>query len=485
MMKRLQKLGKALMLPVATLPLAGLMLGIGYALDPSGWGAGNIVSAFLVKGGAAILDNLGIMFAVALGFGLTDDDGGPGALAALVSFLMMITLLASGSASMFANLLGFELNEVQLAAFAKAGNGNVFFGIVAGIIGSYCYMRFRKVKLPAALSFFSGKRSVAIVTGGITIVVSAILFFVWPVLFSFLVSIGTAATSAGVWGAGLYGFLNRLLIPTGLHHALNNVFWFDLIGINDLNNFWTNPDATGDVGLYMSGFFPIMMFGLPGAALAIYKNAKPSQKAVVGSLMGAAAICTFVTGATEPLEFSFMFVAPVLYLAHAILTGISMIVVGILGARVGFNFSAGAIDYVLSLSAPHVNAAWMIIPVGIVFFAIYFFLFDFMIKKFDLKTPGRGDDDVEGESKLVLSNDNYTEVAAGILEGVGGKDNVTGIDHCTTRLRLEVKDYTLVDEKKIKASGGQGVVRPSQTSVQVIIGLQVQFVYDEFKILAK
>ncbi|MFI3238161.1 MAG: N-acetylglucosamine-specific PTS transporter subunit IIBC [Lachnospiraceae bacterium] len=479
MMKTFQKLGKALMLPVATLPLAGLLLGIGYAIDPSGWGANNIVAAFMVKGGASILDNQGILFAIGLGFGMTDDNDGTGALAALVSFLMMITLLAAGTVPMFAALLGMELSEIDLAAFAKVGNGNVFFGILAGIIGAMCYNKFKSVKLPAALSFFSGKRCVAIVTGGITMLVSCLLYFVWPLLYGVLVSIGEGVSATGIWGAGVYGFLNRLLIPTGLHHALNNVFWFDLIGINDLGKFWTIPEATGDVGLYMSGFFPVMMFGLPAAGLAIYHTAKKEKKAMVGSLMLAAGVCTFVTGATEPLEFAFMFVAPVLYLIHALLTGVSCIVVGALGVRAGFNFSAGAIDLFLSTNSPHANNPFLLIPIGLVFGVIYYVIFRFMIVKFDLKTPGREKE--EDETLVTLASDDFVGIAEKVLEGLGGPSNITSIDHCVTRLRIEVADQALVNEKIIKSAGVAGIIRPSKTSVQVVVGTQVQFVFDELK----
>ncbi len=485
MMKYLQKLGKAFMLPVATLPLAGLLLGIGYAIDPVGWGSESIIAMFMVKAGAAILDNLGLVFAIGVGLGLSKENDGTGALASLVAFLIMLNLLNEGTASGIANLLGKELSEWELAGFSKVNNGNVFYGIIAGILGSVNYNKFKDCKLPAWLSFFSGKRCVAIVTGGMAVVLSVVLFFIWPLIYSGLVGFGNAVSSTGVIGAGLYGFFNRLLIPTGLHHALNQVFWFDLVGINDLGNFWSATAPEGDWGLYMAGFFPIMMFGLPAACLAMYHEAKPEKKKVVGSLMLAAGICSFVTGATEPVEFAFMFAAPVLYLIHAILTGVSLVVVGLIGARAGFNFSAGAIDLILSWNTPHAVTPWMLIIVGLVFAAIYYVVFRFAIRKFNLKTPGREEEADDEEQQLVLANDNFTEVAAGILEGLGGKENIAEIDHCVTRLRLEIKDYLLVDEKKIKAAGGKGVLRPSKTSVQVIIGLQVQFVHDELKKLAK
>lgn len=481
-MKKFQKLGKAIMLPVATLPLAGIMLGLGYFLDKDGWGANSVVAAALVYGGKAILDNLGILFAIGLGYGMTDDNDGTGALAALVSFLMFMMLLSPSTVPVFT---GAELEPISAAAFAKMNNGNVFVGIIAGLIGSSCYMKFRGVQLPTALSFFSGKRCVAIITGFATMAVSVVLLFAWPMIFTALTNVGTSIQGMGALGAGLYGFLNRLLIPTGLHHALNNVFWFDLIGINDLGNFWSGTGVTGVTGMYMAGFFPIMMFGLPGAAYAMYRCAKPEKRKAVGSLLGAAALCTFVTGATEPLEFAFMFLSPVLFFIHAVLTGLSVGIVALLDVRAGFNFSAGLIDLVFSVGTPHALNPLMLIPIGLVFFGLYFVIFTFMIKKFDLKTPGREEEDEEEEATVKVSNNNYTEMAKIILEGLGGAENLTAIDHCTTRLRLEVLNQEIVNDKIIKSAGAVGVIRPSKTGVQVVIGTQVQFVHDELKKIHK
>jgi PTS system N-acetylglucosamine-specific IIC component len=461
------------MLPVACLPVAGIMLGLGYWIDPSGWGANNVAAAFLVKAGAAILDNMAILFAIGVGVGMSDDNDGTAGLAGLVSWLMFTTLLSSGAVAMFT---GAEADM----AFGKIGNA--FIGILSGIIGSTCYNRFKGIKLPTALSFFAGKRFVAIATAGVTIVASLALFFIWPFLYGALVSFGKAIISTGAVGAGIYGFANRLLIPTGLHHALNNVFWFDLAGINDLANFWSGEGTLGETGMYMAGFFPVMMFGLPGAALAMYHTATTKKKKIAASLLMAAALCSFLTGVTEPLEFSFMFLAPALYLVHALLTGISCFIVALLPARAGFNFSAGLIDFILSLKAPMAQNPWLLIPIGLVFFIVYYAIFRFMITKFKLKTPGREDDDISDEElKVSLSNKDFAAVAAKILEGLGGKANIASVDNCVTRLRIEIKDYTAVDEKKIKAAGVAGVIRPSKTSVQVVVGTQVQFVADELK----
>ncbi len=275
------------------------------------------------------------------------------------------------------------------------------------------------------------------------------------------------------------------MIPFGLHHALNSVFWFDVAGINDIGKFWGSIEGgvIGQTGMYMSGFFPVMMFGLPAAALAMYHTAKDSKKQIAAGLLFSAALASFFNGVTEPLEFSFMFLAPVLYLIHAVLTGISLAVVSLLPARAGFNFSAGLIDWILSFKAPFAVNPLFLPAIGLVVAAIYYVLFRIVIVKFDLKTPGREDDD--DETAVQLANDDFTEVARIVLEGVGGKGNVASIDNCITRLRLEIKDYTAVDEKKIKSAGVAGVIRPSKTAVQVIIGTKVQFVADEFKKLCK
>ena len=322
----------------------------------------------------------------------------------------------------------------------------------------------------------------------VSILVSAVLLFVWPLLFGALVALGDGVAKLGVVGAGIYAFLNRLLIPTGLHHALNNVFWFDTIGLGDLQHFWageTSADVSWSLGMYMSGFFPYMMFGVPGAALAMVKCAKPEKKTAAIGLLLSAAICSFICGVTEPFEFAFMFLAPGLYVIYALLYGVFTIITVALGFRAGFSFSAGAMDLLFSASLPAAAKTWLIIPLGIAAFLVFYFVFLFAIKKFDLKTPGREDDDLEAEKKVELASDDYTAIAKQILEGCGGKDNITSIDNCVTRLRLEVKDMTQVDDKAIKAAGVAGVIKPGKTSVQVIVGTKVQFVADAFSELCK
>lgn len=287
-------------------------------------------------------------------------------------------------------------------------------------------------------------------------------------------------------------FLNRLLIPTGLHHALNNVFWFDTIGLGDLTAYWngltTGSTLNGNpvdwsVGMYMSGFFPCMMFGLPGAALAMILAAKPERRKATAGLVGSAAVCAFLCGVTEPFEFGFMFLAFPLYVVYALLYGIFAAVTVALGFRAGFCFSAGATDLIFSASLPAAAKTWLILPLGLAAFAVFFLVFYFAIRKFNLVTPGR-EESTAGEETLEPTNSDFTEMAKRILEGLGGKENLTSIDHCVTRLRLEVRDPLRVDEKKLKAAGAAGVIRPGKTAVQVIIGPKVQFVYDEFKRLA-
>jgi len=477
MMKILQRLGKSLMLPVACLPVAAILMGIGYWIDPNGWGSNNIGAAFLIKAGGAIIDNMGILFAIGVAIGMSDDGEGTSALAGLVSWLMVQSLLSPGAVAMFQQVAVEAVNP----AFGKIGNQ--FIGITCGLIGATCYNKFKSTKLPDALSFFSGKRCVAIITAGCTLIAVLILFFVWPVIYTALVTFGTAIISTGPIGAGIYAFLNRLLIPTGLHHALNSVFWFDIAGIDDIAKFWgQNPDGVkGVTGMYLTGFFPTMMFGLPAAALAMYHTAKPEKKKVAYGLFLSGAFAAFFTGVTEPLEFAFMFLAPGLYVVHAALAGIVACVCALLPVRSGFNFSGGFIDWFLSFKAPMAVNPWIIIPIGIVVGIIYYVTFRFVILKFDLKTPGREDDEEEVSKPISTVRDDFTAMAEIILEGLGGKDNIVVLDNCITRLRIDLRDISLVDEKKIKSAGISGIIRPGKNSIQVVVGTKVQFVADAMK----
>ena len=488
-MKFVQKLGKALMLPVACLPICGILMGLGYAMCPSTMQGGDVtgvveqIGFFLVKAGGALIDHMALLFAIGVGVGMSDDHDGTAGLAALASWLMITNLLSTGAVSVLRTL---EEGSTAFIAFSKIENP--FIGIIAGIIGALCYNRFKSTKLPDWLSFFSGKRCVAIVAGVVSIIVSAVLLFVWPVLFAGLVALGKGIEGMGALGAGIYAFFNRLLIPFGLHHALNNVFWFDTIGLGDLSHFWngeTSADVSWSLGMYMSGFFPCMMFGIPGAALAMIQSAKSNKKKVAIGLIASAAISAFVCGVTEPFEFAFMFLAPALYVVYALLYGIFTVITVALGFRAGFSFSAGLTDLIFSASLPAAAKTWLIIPLGIAAFVVFYFVFLFAIKKWDLKTPGREDDDVEAEKKIELANDDFAAIAATILEGCGGKDNIASIDNCITRLRLEVKDITLVNDKVIKSAGVAGVMKPGKNSVHVIIGPKVQFVADAFSKLCE
>ena len=484
MFSYLQKIGKALMVPVAVLPAAAILMGIGYWIDPTGWGANSQLAAFLIKAGAAIIDNMPILFAIGVAFGLSKDKNGAAALAGLVAFQVVTTLLSSGAV---AQLTGVPADQVS-PAFGKINNQ--FVGILCGVIAGELYNKFHTLELPKFLSFFSGKRFVPIITSVVAIVVSFILLYVWPAIYSGLVGFGISIAKRGPIGAGIYGFFNRLLIPVGLHHALNSVFWFNVAGINDIGRFWGPqaaayeglPEAvkaTYHVGMYQAGFFPIMMFGLLGACLAFIKTAKPANREKIKSIMLAAGFASFFTGVTEPIEFAFMFVAPGLYLIHAILTGIAVFIAATFKWMAGFGFSAGFVDFFLSLRNPNANSPYMLIVLGLVFFVLYYLIFSVAIAKFNIKTPGREDEDVEDVVEVSGASDN-AQLAAILLPLLGGKENIVIVDNCTTRLRLEVKDSSIVRDAEIKKYV-PGVLKPSQTAVQVIVGPQVEFVADELK----
>lgn len=467
----LQRMGRSLQLPVAVLPAAALLVGIG------NWWASysnDIVAHFLQAGGNAVLGQLPLLFAVGLALGMSVDKSGAAALAGLVAFEVPVNVLKTDSV---ATLLNIKPESVD-PSFAQISN--VFIGIIAGLIAAALYNRFHEAKLPMALSFFSGKRLVPILAAFVMLLISAVLLLVWPPVYSALVSFAKFILSLGWGGAGLYGFFNRLLIPTGLHQAMNSVFWFDVAGINDIGKFLASEGTKGVTGMYQAGFFPIMMFGLPAGAYAIYRNARPENKAKTASLMLAAAFASFFTGVTEPLEFSFMFVAWPLYVLHAIFTGISLAVSAFFHWTAGSAFSAGFVDYFLSLKNPIANQPLMLIVQGLVTAVIYYFGFNFAIKKFHLMTPGREKADLSDDDTATTNSDNkYAAQASKIYAALGGADNVTSIDNCTTRLRLQVKDTGLIDQNKIKATGVPGMKIIDGKNAQVIVGTEVQFVADE------
>ncbi|MBP6103167.1 MAG: PTS transporter subunit EIIC [Leptotrichiaceae bacterium] len=477
MMEKLQKLGRALMVPVAVLPAAAILMGIGYWIDPVGWGANSPVAALLIKAGASIIDSMPILFAVGVAYGMSKDKDGAAALAGLVGFLVVTTLLSPAAIAQFTKV------DVTAVAPAFGKINNQFVGIVVGVMSASLYDKFYKVELPKALTFFSGRRLVPILTSVAAMLLSLVLYFIWPVLYSGLVTFGKSIVSMGPVGAGIYGFFNRLLIPVGLHHALNGVFWFDVAGLNDIGNFWASKGTKGITGMYQAGFFPIMMFGLLGGALAFVHTARPAQKAKVASIMGAAAFASFFTGVTEPIEFAFMFVAPVLYLLHAVLTGISLFIAASMHWIAGFGFSAGFVDLVLSSRMPMAVNWFMLILQGAVFFAVYYFSFKFVINKMNLMTPGRNpEEDVEEDLELdrTSTGSAHSQTAAVLLEALGGKENIVSVDNCATRLRLEVKDTDKINTALVKRYSS-GILTPSKTTAQIVVGTQVQFVADELK----
>lgn len=484
----LQKVGRALMVPVATLPAAAILMGVGYWIDPVGWGGSNALAAFFIKSGSAIIDNMSVLFAIGVAYGMSKDKDGAAALTGFVGFLVLTTLCSPAAVSMIQKI---PADQVP-AAFGKISNQ--FVGILVGIISAELYNRFSSVELPKALSFFSGRRLVPILTSFVMIAVAFIMMYIWPVIFDGLVNFGEHIQKLGSVGAGVYAFFNRLLIPVGLHHALNSVFWFDVAGINDIPNFLGGAQSieagkavVGITGRYQAGFFPIMMFGLPGAALAIYHCARPENKAKVLGIMMAGAFAAFFTGITEPLEFSFMFVAPVLYVIHAVLTGISVFIAASMHWIAGFGFSAGLVDMVLSSRNPLAVHWWMLIPQGLVFFVIYYVVFRFTITKFNLMTPGRelavAGSEADGQDVNVSSGkeQDVAGLARQYIAAVGGSDNLTGIDACITRLRLNVKDSSLVNEALAKRLGASGVIRLNKTSVQIIVGFVAEKIANAMK----
>ncbi|OFP27210.1 MULTISPECIES: N-acetylglucosamine-specific PTS transporter subunit IIBC [Corynebacterium] len=504
----LQRLGKALMGAVAVLPVAAILCGVGYWIS-SAAGPDNLAAQLLISSGDAVLANLGWIFAIAISFGLAKDSNGAAALSGFLAFATFMKLLGPEAVAGYRGiedptaLTGDEALEWAAEGWNAVGGGNVLFGILAGIMAAWVYNRFHGTKLPDFLAFFSGRRLVPILTAIFAMVVSGILYFVWPFIYNALFNFGTSIQGLGAAGAGIYGVANRLLIPTGLHHALNSVFWFDVIGINDIGNFqagqatidaaaaatsaadcpgiWANGQCTveGVVGRYQAGFFPVMMFGLPGAALAMYLRADKSKRKVVGSLMAAGALASFFTGVTEPLEFSFMFVAPLLYVVHALLMGLSVFIASAMEWTAGFGFSAGFVDMLLSSQNPLANKWYMLLVMGVGFFFLYFVIFYFLIGWLNLKTPGRGEDEADDAADSVSGDDKTAADAARIIEGLGGKDNIDSLDYCTTRLRVGVKERALVDDSVIKRAAVSGVIHPSEKSVQVIVGPAVQFMYDE------
>ncbi|AEW44432.1 used N-acetyl glucosamine specific PTS enzymes: IIC component, IIB component, IIA component [Serratia symbiotica str. 'Cinara cedri'] len=475
----LQKLGRALMVSLAPLPAATILMGIGYWINPIGLSDGNVLATFLIKSGSAIIEHISVLFAVGIAYGLSKDKDGASALAGFISFLVLTNLCSPAVVSVIQKI---PLNEVP-AAFGKIENQ--FIGILVGAISAEIYNRFSNVELPKALSFFSGCRLVPIITSFFMILVGFILMFIWPIIFNALAVFGEQIEKLGAVGAGIYAFFNRLLIPIGLHHLLNSVFLFDVASINDIPNFLGGQQAinagkaiVGVTGQYQAGFFPIMMFGMPGAAWAIYQSAYPQNKPKVMGIMMAAAFASFFTGITEPLEFSFIFVAPILYFFHALLTGISVFIAAYMHWIAGFGFSAGLVDMALWVRNPLAINWYMLIPQGLAFFVIYYVVFRFIINKFNLKTLGRELTAVDGKeidayctnAGIDNNKNDITTLARHYIDAIGGYNNVISIDGCMTRLRINVKDASCVNDLLVKSLGAISVIRLNKSSVQVIIG---------------
>ncbi|VWX33517.1 N-acetylglucosamine-specific PTS transporter subunit IIBC [Exiguobacterium oxidotolerans] len=499
MLQFLQRIGKALMLPIAVLPAAGIVLRLGSAdmLD----------IPLMVAAGGAIFDNLPLIFAIGVAIGLSIDASGAAGLAGAVGYLVLKNGVDSmnkdysnaqiqakyDAIAAIVNDSSTKADGATLSAIANQAslgsmvNMAVFGGIIAGITAGLLYNRFYNIKLPDWLAFFGGRRFVPIITSAVMLVLAFIFGYLWPFIEDGINGAGEWMVSLGAGGAALFGFFNRLLIPVGLHHVLNNIFWFVFGSYEKADGTIVNGDIArffaGDptAGIYQAGFFPIMMFALPAAAAAMVMAArKENRKAVAGAMIGLG-LTSFLTGITEPIEFSFMFLSPVLYVMHAVLTGLSMAVVNLLGILHGFSFSAGFIDYALNFGIA--TKPLLLIPVGLAFAVIYYFLFYFMITKFDLKTPGREDESLVTDTGIVtgVSDDKYEQQAAKIFAGLQGTDNVTAIDNCATRLRLQVKDTSVIDEAAIKAAGAKGVMKMGATNVQIIIGTDVEFVADAMK----
>ncbi|MFH7818212.1 N-acetylglucosamine-specific PTS transporter subunit IIBC [Neobacillus thermocopriae] len=450
----LQRIGKALMLPIAVLPAAGLLLRFGQPdlLD----------IPFIANAGNAIFANLALIFAIGVAMGFAKDNNGAAALSGAIGYLV----LTEGTKAIDENI-----------------NMGVLGGIITGIIAGSLYNRYRDVKLPEWLGFFSGRRFVPIVTSVTMVIIAGVAGFVWPPIQDAINGLGNWIIGLGAIGSGIYGFLNRLLIPLGLHHVLNSLFWFQFGEFNgqegDIARFFAgDPNAGG----FMTGFFPIMMFGLPAAAFAIIATAKPEKRKAVSGMFIGLALTSFLTGITEPIEFSFMFIAPLLYGVHAVLTGLSMWVTSMLGIRDGFTFSAGAIDYLLNFNIA--EKPLLLLVVGLIYGVIYFVLFYILIKTFNLKTPGREGEEETMENAPTSDSTNmskHEKLAYHFIKDIGGKDNISNIDHCATRLRLSIKDMDKVNDAALKAHGAKGVMKLNKTNLQIIVGTEVEFVADAMK----
>ncbi len=455
----LQGLGRALMLPIAVLPIAGILLRLGQPdlLD----------IAFVAAAGDAIFKNLGLLFAIGVAVGFARDGNGAAGLAGVVGFLVaargaeaLIAVPPAALAGLTGSALPLAEAAYRAAALAKLG---VPLGILSGVIAGQAYNRFGTVRLPDYLAFFGGRRFVPIVSGMGGVVLALVFGLGFTALDRGIDGLSRGVAAAGPLGLFAYGLLNRLLLVTGLHHILNNIVWFILGSFHgatgDLNRFFAGDPTAG---AFMAGFFPVMIFGLPAACLAMYHAAAPDRRAGVAGLFVSLALTAMLTGVTEPIEFTFMFLAPALFVFHAVLTGTAMVVMDALGVKLGFGFSAGLLDYLLNFGKA--TRPLLLLPVGLVYAALYYAVFRWVIVRFDLKTPGR-EQALTAPRRTAPGSEATAMVAA-----LGGAANLVSIDACTTRLRLVVRDHAVVDEAELKRLGARGIVRPGNDALQVVVG---------------
>ena len=480
-----QQLGRALMLPIAVLPVAALLLRLGQpdviGLVP--WLAP--IGPPIAAAGDAIFSNLGVLFAIGVAVGLARENHGAAGLAALVCYLVTTEgakVIIDVDPSAIAGLTG------QAAALAAAANKarqlarlSVPAGIMSGVIGGLLYNRYSGVQLPSYLGFFAGRRFVPIVSGLVALPLAFLFGYGFPMLQRGMNTLSESVVRSGELGLFVYGVLNRILIVTGLHHILNNVAW-QLLGeyngvTGDLNRFFRGDPAAG---AFMAGFFPVMMFGLPAACLAMLHTARPERRKAVSGLLLSIGFASFLTGITEPIEFSFMFLAPLLYAVHALLTGLALVVMDILGVRLGFGFSAGFIDYVLNYGLS-TRPLWLI-PVGAIYFAVYYVVFRTCIVAFKLETPGR---EKSEESVQAAAPASGTPRATAFVEALGGAGNLTSVDACATRLRLIVANQNAIDEAALKRLGARATVKVSTDALQVVLGPVADQVADEIRALLR
>ncbi|KGJ49921.1 PTS sugar transporter [Clostridium sp. NCR] len=475
MLKFLQRIGKSLMLPIAALPIAGIMLRLGQPDIVDALGGIpflRMILPFFGAAGSALFDNLPLLFALGVAVGFSDDQNGAAALAGVISYFTLTNV------SKQYWIMNLSKDVVATLNISFLG------GILAGLIGGLCYNKFRKVKLPEFLAFFGGRRLVPIMSGLISVVIAIPLGMIWPTVQGALTDFSMSMVGMGAFGAAIYGLFNRLLIPMGLHHVLNSFFWFQLGTYNgktgDIARFFAGDPTAGH---FMAGFFPIMMFGLPAVALAIYFAAKKEKRKAVGGMLLSLALTSFLTGVTEPIEFLFIFLSPVLLIAHAVLTSISFFVVDSLGILQGFTFSAGAIDYLMNFGLA--TKPLTLLLVGLVMAIIYFVVFYLLITKLNLPTPGREEncDEFDQGGSTDITSD--LDLAKKYIEYLGGEKNITKVDNCATRLRLELVDTDKMNDKELKSIGAKGVVKLNKTSAQVIVGTTVEFVADGIKSLLK